>query len=235
MRSTRYTWLLVSLALVFLLCLYFVQRILAGPAAQPRQAAQPEQTATPLPFPTPFVYPLSARHDIESLFDHTDPHGIPVRDDHLTIYTGAAVDNDPGSTDDCCIWVPDPDCPGGCWVCFYRADGESWTDLRWDQDNACGLGGPGWLSYDGHSGYDFSCDSGTPVHAAGEGKAYQIGTSGIYIDHGWKSYRTYYWHMGTRDVGGGQDVVPGQQVGTIGGAGHLHFEVQHFQCHTAGR
>lgn len=228
MRSSYRVWFILVLGLVFL-CIQHASEFSDRATVYPPQHSfrlQPTATPTPtpLPFPTPFVYPLAARYKIESLFDHDDPDLNP--DDDLIVYTGAAVHNDAGGDDDCC-WQ---DQNTEIWVCSYKDTGENWFDLRWDQDNegdCTELGGAGWLFYDGHTGYDMSCDNGTPVNAAGQGRVGLEGNDTIFINHGWLSYRTYYRHLQNRIPGPLTPVVPGEHIGETG-LGHLHFEVKRY-------
>jgi len=88
-----------------------------------------------------------------------------------------------------------------------------------------------------HTGIDFTCPSGTPIIATGDGKVLKIekrksgyGNS-IVIDHGF-GYKTRYAHMSTMDVKRGELVKRGQVIGAVGSTGtstapHLHYEVIH--------
>ncbi len=88
-----------------------------------------------------------------------------------------------------------------------------------------------------HAGIDFTCPSGTPIIATGDGKILKIekrksgyGNS-IVIDHGF-GYKTRYAHMSTIDVKRGEKVKRGQVIGAVGSTGtstapHLHYEVIH--------
>jgi len=90
-----------------------------------------------------------------------------------------------------------------------------------------------------HNGIDLGNGrSGDPVLAAGPGKVVYAaadpvsgGAKIVIVDHG-NGYRTWYAHLGTFNVGVGQTVVAGQQVGTHDTTGwataaHLHFQVDH--------
>ncbi len=185
--------------------------------------AGPSPTPTSLPLPTPLVHPMLARYRISTLFDHTSPNLIA--DDQIIGATGAHVQNDPNPPVDDCGWQ-DP--ATLIWVWNYSDTGEIWSDLRWDQDLPCGgTGGPGWLSYDGHNGYDIACANGTLLNAAGEGTVYHEGGSTLFIEQGWLSYRMVYRHMISRTLDVGEQAVPGELVGQTG-LGHLHFEVKRF-------
>lgn len=88
-----------------------------------------------------------------------------------------------------------------------------------------------------HAGIDFSCPKGTPILATGNGKIVKIerkrygyGRS-VVIDHGF-GYKTLYAHMSDIDVVLGEEVLKGQQIGTVGSTGtstapHCHYEVHY--------
>jgi murein DD-endopeptidase MepM/ murein hydrolase activator NlpD len=86
-----------------------------------------------------------------------------------------------------------------------------------------------------HTGIDFTCPQGTPIHASGDGKIVSIkdlksgyGTH-VIIDHGF-GYKSLYGHMSDVDVTLGQKIKRGQVIGKVGSTGtstapHLHYEV----------
>jgi hypothetical protein len=95
-----------------------------------------------------------------------------------------------------------------------------------------------------HHGVEFSNASGTPVHAAAEGRVIFAGPdqNAVYspwqdfygnlvvIEHGDDLY-TLYAHLSRIDVAEGQEVLAGDQIGAVGRTGgaigsHLHFEVR---------
>jgi len=90
-----------------------------------------------------------------------------------------------------------------------------------------------------HPGIDIDGVTGDPAVAAAAGTvvlagAAPTGYSGygnvVMIDHG-GGIATLYAHLSRVDVGVGQPVQPGQQIGAIGATGdatgdHLHFEVR---------
>ena len=161
------------------------------------------------------AYPLRQRYKITSLYDHTGPG--QVADSQIQICTGALVRNDPGAGDECSS--------GGLWS-YTDGDIGLWN-LRWDQDTPCAGGGPGWLWYDGHEGYDLACPNNTPANAARQGTARWSGND-LYIEHG-TDYRTYYRHLSARSVNPGEYVHVGREIGRsgVGGTGaHLHFEAK---------
>ncbi|MBO4560861.1 MAG: M23 family metallopeptidase [Bacteroidaceae bacterium] len=85
-----------------------------------------------------------------------------------------------------------------------------------------------------HHGMDFSCDTGTPVYATGNGKVvYAKWQSGfgnlVEIDHGY-GYKTRYAHLSKILVKEGQQVVRSEEIGLAGSTGkstgpHVHYEV----------
>lgn len=88
-----------------------------------------------------------------------------------------------------------------------------------------------------HTGIDFTCPKGTPIHVSGDGKVVSIkeNKSGygihVIVDHGY-GYKTLYGHMSEYDVTIGQEVKRGQIIGKVGSTGtstapHLHYEVIH--------
>lgn len=88
-----------------------------------------------------------------------------------------------------------------------------------------------------HTGIDFTCPLGTPIHASGDGRitAIEYMKSGygthVVIDHGF-GYSSLYAHMSEVDVTLGQKVKRGQVIGKVGSTGtstapHLHYEVIH--------
>lgn len=86
-----------------------------------------------------------------------------------------------------------------------------------------------------HTGIDFTCPRGTPIHASGDGEIVDIeymksgyGTH-VIIDHGF-GYQSLYAHMDEVDVVLGQKIKRGQVIGKVGNTGtstapHLHYEV----------
>ena len=91
----------------------------------------------------------------------------------------------------------------------------------------------GWSKM--HSGMDFACDIGNPVHATGDGvvtvadeEYYGYGNC-IMVDHGF-GYVTRYAHLNSIDVAVGDKVRRGDLIGYSGKSGritgpHLHYEV----------
>jgi murein DD-endopeptidase MepM/ murein hydrolase activator NlpD len=86
-----------------------------------------------------------------------------------------------------------------------------------------------------HTGVDLAAQAGTAVRAASAGTArlgFDAGGAGLYVvvtvD---RHVRVLYCHLSNALVGGGEQVVPGQVIGSVGATGlatgpHLHFEVQ---------
>ncbi len=87
----------------------------------------------------------------------------------------------------------------------------------------------------GHMGTDYAAPTGTPVHAAGEGRVSFEGTRGGYgnaimLSHG-SSISTLYGHMSrfAKNVHLGSHVGQGDVIGYVGMTGlatgpHLHYE-----------
>ncbi|MGW7098480.1 M23 family metallopeptidase [Streptomyces sp. NPDC054838] len=91
-----------------------------------------------------------------------------------------------------------------------------------------------------HSGQDFACPIGTPVHAASAGVVVKAGPNGggdgpaygnaIVIRHANNTY-SQYAHLSRIQVKIGQKVAMGAQIGLSGNTGnstgpHLHFEIR---------
>lgn len=85
-----------------------------------------------------------------------------------------------------------------------------------------------------HYGMDFTCDTGTPIYATGNGKViYAKWKTGfgnlVEVDHGF-GYVTRYAHCSKIDVKVGQNVTRGEIIARVGSTGkstgpHLHYEV----------
>lgn len=101
----------------------------------------------------------------------------------------------------------------------FLVDGNYWNGA----DNA-------YLFYDGHTGYDYPTDDGTPVYAVADGEViesmdYDYGGT-VIVKHR-NGYESNYLHLSRRDVILGKtDVIAG--VTKIGetGSGHLHFTMK---------
>lgn len=86
-----------------------------------------------------------------------------------------------------------------------------------------------------HTGLDFVGPIGIPIYATGNGVVVSAEFSFfgygnvVLIDHGF-GYKSRYAHLNKINVEVGQQVIRGQQVGTLGNSGrstgpHLHYEV----------
>jgi len=85
-----------------------------------------------------------------------------------------------------------------------------------------------------HTGVDLNANTGTPIHATGDGVVESAGWEGGYgyavvINHGF-GYKTRYGHCSKMNVKPGQKVVRGQEIALVGSTGdsigpHVHYEV----------
>jgi len=85
-----------------------------------------------------------------------------------------------------------------------------------------------------HRGVDYAAPSGTPIHAAGDGKitfrGWQNGYGNVVILQHGGHYSTLYGHMSRfASIHNGQRVSQGQTIGYVGSTGmatgsHLHYE-----------
>lgn len=85
-----------------------------------------------------------------------------------------------------------------------------------------------------HSGVDFACPTGTPIHCVGNGTVQYVGESrvfGLYaiVSHS-GGYQTLYAHMSKITCKKGQQLAQGATVGLVGSSGystgpHLHLSV----------
>jgi hypothetical protein len=87
-----------------------------------------------------------------------------------------------------------------------------------------------------HTGIDFTCPTGTAIQSTGKGKVVAVKKSRtgygnhVIIDHGY-GYKTLYGHLNEVHVKVGQELIKGEQIGTVGNTGtstapHLHYEVR---------
>jgi murein DD-endopeptidase MepM/ murein hydrolase activator NlpD len=85
-----------------------------------------------------------------------------------------------------------------------------------------------------HSGIDLAAPAGSPVLAPAGGVARLTATDGpcgigLWLDHG-SGIEKLYCHLSSVLVAGGEKVLPGEAVATVGSTGnstgpHVHFEV----------
>ena len=144
-----------------LFCILVVLFLVPGPVwPQPSGNAAAEEPEQALQL----AYPLVRRWKLTSLYDRTNPNDNFNLDNSIQIYTGATVRRDGNPPGDFVC-----DNFGNWTVCGYTDGDASLWNLRWDQDHAGASGGPGWLWYDSHAGYDIAAPVGQPVAAAMKG------------------------------------------------------------------
>lgn len=90
-----------------------------------------------------------------------------------------------------------------------------------------------------HRGIDYATPIGAPVHAAAGGEVVYAGWYGGYgkaviVDHG-NGLTTLVAHLGAFEVKTGQQVKPGQRVGTAGATGMTGRPVTHFEVRQHGQ
>lgn len=89
-----------------------------------------------------------------------------------------------------------------------------------------------------HAGIDIAQSGTVPVVAAADGvviRSYFSSSYGncIMVSHsiGGQTYTTVYAHLSSRNVGSGQVVAKGQQIGIMGNTGHSFGQHLHFELH----
>jgi len=120
----------------------------------------------------------------------------------------------------------DPTCGTGSWV--FPLNGTPYVETA-----GFGECGSHWSHC--HTGQDFAVPIGTPVLAAGAGTVIFAGWDGAYgnavhLLHA-DGVATWYAHLSRIDVGPGNTLAAGEQIGLSGDTGnttgpHLHFEVR---------
>jgi murein DD-endopeptidase MepM/ murein hydrolase activator NlpD len=112
---------------------------------------------------------------------------------------------------------------------IWPVEGES-TDSFGYRGNPFGGGGSEF-----HPGQDIAAPHGTPVFAPADGTVLEAGWKNGYgqtvvLDHG-NGLTTRYGHLSKVEVGVGQELKRGEQLGLVGSTGrstgpHLHYEVR---------
>jgi len=96
-------------------------------------------------------------------------------------------------------------------------------------DDVSGL----WASV--HTGLDFACETGTPIHAVAGGTITEVGWAGAYGNRTVETLpdgtELWYAHQNEFGVSVGQKVTEGQVIGYVGSTGnttgpHVHLEVR---------
>jgi murein DD-endopeptidase MepM/ murein hydrolase activator NlpD len=137
-------------------------------------------------------------------------------------HAGLAVDGIAGSETIAALRTPSPTSP---------------MTLSWPVAAPVGDGfGPRGRRF--HAGIDLPAARGTPVVAAGTGTVDYAGWNNgfgrlVAVSHG-RGVRTLYAHLSRIDVGPGERVGVGEQIGLVGSSGHSTGPHLHFEVHVRG-
>jgi len=94
---------------------------------------------------------------------------------------------------------------------------------------------PGPWAAGRHTGVDFGVDTGTAIHAVGDGTVVHAGWDGAYgndvVEKLADGHYALYAHLSKVEVSAGQHVTADQEIGKSGATGnatgpHLHFEIR---------
>jgi len=97
------------------------------------------------------------------------------------------------------------------------------------------FGASSGLWSDNHTGLDFAAPSGTPIRSVTGGVVTEVGWDGAYGQKTVIRFKNgtelWYCHQNTVNVRVGQQVMPGDVIGSVGSTGnvtgpHLHLEVR---------
>lgn len=186
--------------------------------------------------------------------DHAGGFYTGCCDDRITTFRGETAVRD-GAAALCPAPPVFPACLFASCLCAYGDPAGPPFEVN---GSYVGVVGPTHLSYDGHAGYDYEANAGTPLVATRDGQLCKAladpvnGTAGaptawegfhtFYVDHGviaGSGWASWYLHaedlagsLATLAPGGCAAVAGGEQVATAGNAGtfvpHLHFEVRRY-------
>ncbi len=188
----------------------------------------PQSTGFYLSFPLGNKTPYDA--EITSVFDHSVPDGRYTADNKVAAFSGEVGDQ-LNEMEGCVTF-------GASILCSYeKADGSNFLIGKANYVGTLKTGSS-TLNYDGHPGYDYRVETGTPVYAAADGIVVFTNTdpsdpSGVYVrlQHDSAGYQTQYLHLSEVLVSENQSVTREQLIGESGNTGasegpHLHFEVK---------
>ncbi len=176
--------------------------------------------AFPLAGYTPYTVPVNA------IVDHSVSTGFNCPDYVVTAYTGERGELQYGISD----WnstITSSACPKEKLYGFAQ-NGLVPFSINGQYNAPDKNGNNLFLSYDGHTGYDYPVGDNVGVYAAATGVAYAY-DSGMMIVHS-SGYTTYYLHLSSQLIGDGQPSQPVSKGSWIGqtGDGHLHFTVKKY-------
>jgi murein DD-endopeptidase MepM/ murein hydrolase activator NlpD len=205
-------------------------------------------------------YIVNEEESIASIAQRFRVEPFAIIDSEFNDFFGAAPDTllpvgtrvvIPGGTAETIVWSPPVERVGGD---STRGGAGGRISFAQGDPGSCGFvdnpgGGAAWVrplavgSYQWtrgftslHPGVDLAGAVGTPIYAANSGTVIFAGWNSygygylVVLAHG--AYTTVYGHLSAINVGCGQFVNAGQQVGAMGASGnasgpHLHFEIRY--------
>ncbi|KKS36292.1 MAG: Peptidase M23B, partial [Parcubacteria group bacterium GW2011_GWD2_42_14] len=146
---------------------------------------------------------------------HSDYRRANCADDVITAYTGEIGEYEHGRF---AVTGSENSCESNVDLEGYMQTNESNFSVGGQYNNG---DNSDYLFYDGHTGYDFTTDNGTPAYATADGRVTSVDGK-VVVDHG-NGYESHYLHLTTHTVSYGQMVRAGvTKIGTTG-SGHLHY------------
>jgi murein DD-endopeptidase MepM/ murein hydrolase activator NlpD len=184
----------------------------------------------PIPFPREVQYDSSLRSGQIKVVKAGKP-GTKEITYRVTVHNGVEVSRESLSTRQVTAPEKQVERRGSMYLMASRGQGRA--NLGWPLSGPI-LSGYGTRWGRMHTGLDIGAGYGAAVGAAGAGTVVQAGWNGGYgltveVDHG-DGVVTRYAHLSSINVGTGEVVGRGQNIGRVGSTGHstgphLHFEV----------